>query len=106
MRTKSLREFINGLRAKQGKLVWPGTIMSARAIDGFIWKGSPDASLVQRIGLWLIGFVYLAFGLMLFGIAKRDKSFPIAIISLGTVLSGLKIFFNGFRGYRCRSKLP
>jgi hypothetical protein len=105
-RTAGLRRFIEEIKAKQRNTVWPGPLLNGRSVDAFVWKGSPVASLVQRIGLWLIGSFYFAVGVLLLSLARRGQSLVLAIISVGAISIGLRVFFNGFQGwYRNKPKL-
>jgi hypothetical protein len=60
------------IRARQRSTVWPDTLRNGRVVDSFIWKGSPDATLVQRIGIALFGFLFLCPALLLvrFGVLE------------------------------------
>ena len=41
---KEQREIVD-LRHKQGQLVFPGTFVSGKVVDAFLWRGSPQPSL-------------------------------------------------------------
>jgi hypothetical protein len=56
---KDLDELIDETRAKQRNVVFPDTVRNARSVDAFLWRGSPDAPLVQRIGAWLFGSMFV-----------------------------------------------
>jgi hypothetical protein len=88
--------FIDEIKARQRNIVWPDALVNSRAVDVFLWRGSSDAPLVQRIGAWLFGLLYLGFGVVLWSIARREKLLPLAVISAASFLLGAKIFLNGF----------
>jgi hypothetical protein len=54
---------IQEMRDKQSNLLWPQTLKNSRGIDGFLVRGSPNPTLVQRIAAWLIGLPFLVGGL-------------------------------------------
>ena len=46
LRWRSLRE----IEARQRGTVWPDTLRNGALVDAFLWKGSPKATVIQRIG--------------------------------------------------------
>ena len=50
---------IEEIKAKQRNTAWPDTIVNSRGVDEFLWKGSSDAPLVQRIGAWIFGLTFV-----------------------------------------------
>jgi len=94
-------KLVEEVRAKQSNTVWPDTLLNGRSVDEFLWKGSPDAPLVQRIGAWIFGLFFM-FGGAVFVEADREttpdrKSLVVVIVGVAFFLIGLKVFFNGFR---------
>jgi len=65
LRWRSLRE----IEARQRGTVWPDTLRNGALVDAFLWKGSPKATVIQRIGTGLFGLLFLcpAVPLMRFG---------------------------------------
>jgi hypothetical protein len=41
----------------------PGRTDAVLPISRYIWRGPPDAPVVQRVGAWLIGSAFVCFGL-------------------------------------------
>ena len=57
------------LRRRQRNTLWPDTFANSRVFYTLLWKGSPDATLVQRIGMGLLGVIYLLEGYSFFATA-------------------------------------
>ena len=73
------------------------------AVDAFLWRGSSNPPLVQRIAAWMFGIMFMGFGLVLLGMATKGihedgvvSFLVVGLISLGSFLVGVKIFRNGF----------
>jgi hypothetical protein len=62
---KELERIREDAEERQRGILVPDLIRSGRSVDEFMWKGDPKASLVQRIGLLIFGFMFL----VLFAIA-------------------------------------
>jgi hypothetical protein len=102
-----LDEFIDEVRASQRNIVFPHTVRNARSVDAFLWRGSPDPTLVQRIGAWLIGVVLVGSGIGSLWLGAQAHwnhdwiGFGLKIsMSLVAVLIGLRVFRNGFPRHR------
>jgi len=96
---RKLDEFIDESRASQRNIVFPDTVRNGRSVDVFLWHGSPNPSLVQRIGAWMFGLTFIVIGLSFFGapfVTDRDYPWIFAVIGIPCVLVGMKIFRNGF----------
>ena len=103
-RRRKLDRFIDDVRARQRNIVFPDTLRGGRSVDAFLWNGSPNPSLVQRIAARVLGFLFVISGLMFlpFVATVRDEdgswigAWIIVLISASLVLAGIKIFRNGF----------
>ena len=101
---RDLDKFIDEFRARQQNSSFPDTVRNGRSVDFFLWKGSPNPSLVQRIGAWMFGFVFMGFGGVFFSVAVTERvenGFSFAVVflvamSLAAVLLGIRVFRNGF----------
>jgi hypothetical protein len=91
---------VEEIEAKQRNTVWPDTIKNSSSVDAFLWKGSPDATLVQRIGAWIFGLAFMIAGLAILGITHKELTWPDVLVSLIAFLIGGKVFLNGFRRHR------
>lgn len=58
MTRKKISRFASELEARQRNTVWPDTLRNNLLVDNFLWKGSPHASTIQRIGLALFGLLF------------------------------------------------
>jgi hypothetical protein len=90
------------VRTRQRNTVWPDTLRNGRVLDSFVWKGSPDATLVQRVGIALFGFLFLcpAFVLVRFGVLQPGPAAfrtLMLLFALPWVAIGCKMLRNGFR---------
>jgi hypothetical protein len=101
--SEELDKFIDGVRASQRNIVFPDTVRNERPLLVFLWRGSPDPSLVQRIGAWLFGVIWIGFGASFLSMAAQVRgegdwtSFGIMLlISMGLISVGIRVFRNGF----------
>lgn len=94
---------VEELDAKQRNIVWPDTLRNGKSVDAFLWKGDPDAPLVQRIGAWLFGLFFILVGLGWVTVAYEKRSWLFGILSVGWFLLGRRVFFNGFRKHKAHS---
>jgi hypothetical protein len=89
------QRFMDKINASQRNVLWPDTLRNVTAVDKFLWRGSPDAPLVQRVGAWLFGLMLITAGFFMldyFGSARWLLFIPLAFLLLGA-----KVFRNGFR---------
>ena len=91
-------EFLKDAHARQRNIVFPDTVRNGRAVDVFLWRGSPNPTVIQRIGAWIFGLQFIASGLlfMLVLVPKRrnfDSPPGLAIF----VIIGLFCFYVGGR---------
>jgi hypothetical protein len=98
-----LDKLMDETRASQRNIVFPDTVRNGRAVDAFLWRGSPDPPLVQRIGAWMFGLAFIGFGLTFWAVAKEDRhgdgpifSLVMGLIGLAMLLIGIRVFRNGF----------
>jgi hypothetical protein len=95
-----LEKFIRRVRLSQKNVLWPDTLVNSRLVDALLWRGSRDASLVQRIGILLFGLVYFGGGLVVLFFAWEERSMFLAVFSVFWILLGIKVIANGLR---CRN---
>lgn len=103
-----MEKFIDESRARQRNIVFPDTVRNGRSVDAFLWNGSPNPPLIQKIVAWMFGLFFLALtALGLFamvlgahrGIVFGDRvawilaTLPIAVVC---AYVGIRIFRNGF----------
>ena len=90
-------KFIDEIRAKQRNIVWPDTLVNSRAVDVLLWRGSPDATTVQRTLMVLYGLGFLVSGLVFLSLAKGERSLILMIFSFGSLLLAVRLMRNAFR---------
>ena len=94
------QRIIEDIEDKQRNTVWPDAMINSKGVDEFLWKGSPDAPLVQRIEAWIFGSLFILIGLGWAAAAYERHWLPIAVLSIAWFLIGGKVFLNGFRKRR------
>lgn len=72
-------------------------MVNGSSVDGLLWKGSPQATKVQRVGIVIFGLTFFSFGLffLAYGIETRvgfEIAFSLLWLGLGT-----KITLNAFK---------
>ena len=76
-----------------------GYVRRDREFAKFLWYGAPDAPLVQRIGVCLIGSPFLLVGLLAVGGAFRptmkEDRLPLGILGTLVLYVGARILRNG-----------
>lgn len=97
-------ELVAGIKAKQRNTVWPDTVNNSRSVEDFLWKGSPEATLVQRVACWMFGLFFILCGISFLDVAYEKHFLLFGALSIGWFFIGGKVFLNGFR--KRRSKKP
>lgn len=97
-RWKSLGE----IEARQRNTVWPDTLRNGALVDAFVWRGSPNATYIQRIGTALFGLLFLcpAVLLMRFGFFEVGPALfrlLMFLLALPWMAIGCKLLRNAFR---------
>ena len=91
------QRLVEEIKAKQSNTLWPDAIKNSRGVDEFLWKGSPNAPMVQRIGAWIFGLFFLMAGLSFLDVAYERQAPLVLVISLAFFALGTRICLNGFR---------
>jgi len=92
-------DLVNDIKGRQQNIVWPSPLRNSRAVDAFLWRGSPKPTVVQRIGAWLFGLTFVGFGLLpLLMVWHETISGALVMIAMGSaaLLLGIKICRNAF----------
>ena len=58
-------------------------VNSKAAVDIFLWKGSPNPRIVQRIGAWLFGLFFCTVGAVMIGDAQEERSVFLGAVRVG-----------------------
>ena len=83
---------------RQRNIVWPDTMRNGRLVDALLWRGSSEATMVQRIGIAVFGLLFLGFGLFfVFSLAPEFHSMSIAVVGVFSVALGVRVTLNAFR---------
>lgn len=85
---------------KQRAILWPDMLRSGRTVDEFLWKGSPRATPIQRIGLALFGILFLFCAALSTILIFRDmwaEKIIGGIIGSLSVTAGTRLMMNAFR---------
>lgn len=88
------QQFLNDVRARQRNTVWPDTFRNGRAVDAFLWRGSPDATPVQRVGTGLFGLAFLAMAVAFFILARQVGSRLVGVLAFGFAFLGVRLCRN------------
>lgn len=98
------QRLVEDVKQKQSNTLWPDAPNNGRSVDEFLWKGNPDAPLVQRIGACIFGLTFMLCGA---GFVEIDREITadrksIVLVIMGVLFfgAGLKVFLNGFRRRR------
>ena len=94
---EDIRNLMGDIESRQRNTIWPDTVRNGRSVDAFLWHGSPDASLVQRIGVALFGLAFFAGGVVFLIIARHERSFLAMIMSAGVFFLAVRMLRNAVR---------
>jgi ABC-type dipeptide/oligopeptide/nickel transport system permease component len=104
MKSRRSSKFLDDVQARQRATIWPDTLRGGRAVDSFLWKGSPDATLVQRVGIaiFALAIIVLAFVGVFLGYAAAFKhaawlSLFMFLFAFFLAAIGCKLLGNVFR---------
>ena len=71
------------------------------SVDALLWRGSPEATTVQRVGIAIFGLLFLSLGLFfVLSIAPESNSILGVIFGLFFVAVGVRVTLNAFRHSR------
>jgi hypothetical protein len=95
--SRTTSKAIEDLKARQRNVVFPEVLNNSRWVDAFLWKGSPNAPLVQRAGAWIFGLFFMLAGLAILALGLQKQSWQADLFALVWFLLGGRIFLNGCR---------
>jgi hypothetical protein len=88
---------IEDVRASQGNTLWPEAMVNSSSVDALLWKGSPKATKVQRIGIAIWGLTFASLGAF-FELLASEKHEPFLVFfGLLWLALGAKILLNAFK---------
>ena len=94
---KGVPSLIEEVKAKQRNIVWPDPIRNSRTVDAFLWRGSPNATTVQRIGAGIFGLFFLSIGIATVVLAYERQSLIHLLVGLFSCVVGIRVTSNAFR---------
>lgn len=97
--TRETREF----KARQKKTALADRLLKNREANEPLFKGSPDAPLVQRVGACIFGISFVLAGVRFLVLGFDKGSWPVGVFSIGWLLLGGRLFQNAFRRHRVKS---
>ncbi len=65
---------IDEIRAKQKNTVFPDTVRNSSGVDAYFLRGDSKAPLVQRVGAWIFGALFLLAGIVFANFTLADHS--------------------------------
>lgn len=83
-------------RSKQSNVVWPDAPKNAVSVDALLWRGSPNATTIQRIGMAVFGLAFLFSGIGFLAMIPNGTA-VLAVIGIPFLLLGLRVLRNAFR---------
>ena len=85
------------IKAKQSNILWPDAMKNSSGVDAFLWKGAPDAPLVQRIGASIFGLFFLLAGVSFLDVAHKKHEPLYLVMAFAFFALGTRVCLNGFR---------
>ena len=90
-------KLIAEVKASQRNTAWFDVLRNGRSVDSLLWKASPTAKPVRRIGVLIPGLAFFLVGAAFYAISLDQHSFT----PLGTLLTfaaGTRLTINAARG--------
>jgi hypothetical protein len=88
---------IEDVKASQRNTLWPDAMVNSSSVDALLWKGSPKATKVQRIGIAIWGLTFACLGAF-FELVASEKHEPfLMFFGLLWFALGAKILLNAFK---------
>ncbi|MFP5237971.1 MAG: hypothetical protein ACLGSD_18900 [Acidobacteriota bacterium] len=87
--------------ARQSNLLWEDAHKNGASVDGFLWKGDPNAKPIQRAGLVVFALAFLLLAILMGSIPfdgpGEEGSIGIFVISGLFLALSVRLFWNAFR---------
>lgn len=102
MKAANRSKLLGEIDARQRNTIWPDTLRNAAFVDAFLWKGSPEATSLQRIGIALFGLLFLSPAVLLvcfwfLGEGSALLRTLMLLFALPWAAIACKLFRNAFR---------
>jgi hypothetical protein len=66
------------MNARQENVLWPEIARNAATVDGYLWRGNPKTTKVQRAGSVICGWFVLGIALICVTVVFQRDSFNVA----------------------------
>jgi hypothetical protein len=94
---KELDSYIEDIKDRQRNTVFPDVLRGGRSVDELLFKGSPNAPLVQRIGVMILAILYLGAAASSIAIAVEQGNWLIGVFAAIPFGVGGWFIRNAFR---------
>src|SRR5579863_10206084 len=95
-RERAHRSALDKIGARQRNVLWNEAVPNAVRADAFLWRGSPNPTLLQRIGAALFGLTFLCAGIAFLMLANAHRSLQWMLLAYVFVLLGIRVCRNSF----------
>ena len=76
---------------RQRNTLWPDAMVNSGSVDALLWKGSPKATKVQRVGIVIWGLFFLSIGICLLSMVHQRDDVIMAVVGVFSSSVGVKI---------------
>jgi hypothetical protein len=91
---------IEDARARQRNTLWPDAMVNSSSVDALLWKGSPNATKVQRVGIAIWGMCFGFLGAVCELGAYEKQELFLMFFGLPWLALGAKLFLIAFKRNR------
>jgi len=86
--------------------VFPDTVRNGRAVDVFMWRGSPNPTNVQRVAAAIFGLFFFFLSVAMLSLGVDEPSGIIFVVALLGMFVGLRICRNAWPRKSAESAAP
>ena len=94
---RDLDDFIARTRAAQRNIVFPDAVTNLRGVEMFMLRGSPNPTMVQRIGAWMFGMFFFMPDFSAYVMRSRIRTAHLSSECILIIGLGIHVFRIGFR---------
>jgi uncharacterized membrane protein HdeD (DUF308 family) len=88
------------MSAKERNAVWSNPRKDSLSVGALLWKGSPDATKVQRIGVLIFGVTFISVGIANALLGRENGASVQVFFGVLLALVGTKVTLSAFRRRR------
>lgn len=81
---------------RQRSTLWPDAMVNSGSVDRLLWKGSPKATRVQRVGIAIWGLLFLSVGICTLLMAYERHDIIMAVVGVFCSVLGVRITSERF----------